>query len=122
MGRGAREDAEVSRPFQIVGVMSGAVVLLAMIWAMLQGPTGPAASWIQQNKWFAVTIVDVYAGLALSVAIMWMLEDGWRRLIYASLFLLLGNLAVGAWVALRLMGSRSGRSVTVRTPDQECCS
>ena len=122
MGGGAREDAEVSRPFQIVGVMSGAVVLLAIIWAMQQGPTGPAASWIQENKWFAVTIVDVYAGLALSVTIMWMLEDGWRRLIYASLFLLLGNLAVGAWVALRLMGSRSGRSVTVRTPDQECCS
>ncbi len=115
MGGGAREDAEVSRPFQIVGVMSGAVVLLAIIWAMQQGPTGPAASWIQENKWFAVTIVDVYAGLALSVAIMWMLEDGWRRLIYASLFLLLGNLAVGAWVALRLMGNPSDRIVRAKS-------
>ena len=122
MGRGAREDAEVSRPFQIVGVMSGAVVLLAMIWAMLQGPTGPAASWIQQNKWFVVTIVDVYAGLGLAIALMWVLEDGPKRMVYAALFLILGNIAVGGWVALRLMGSRSGRSVTVRTPDQECCS
>ena len=103
------------RPFQIVGVMSGAVVLLAIIWALLQRPTGPADLWILKNKWLAVTIVDVYAGLALSVAVMWMLEDGWKRLGYAALFLLLGNLAVGAWVALRLMGNPSDRIVKAKS-------
>lgn len=114
MGCGAREDAKVRRTFQIVGVMSGAVVLLAITWAMVQGPTDPEASWIQENKWFAVTIVDVYAGLALSVAIMWVLEDGWKRLGYAALFLMLGNLAVGAWVALRLTGNPSHRIVRAK--------
>ena len=115
MGRGAREDAKVRRRFQIVGAISGSLVLLAIIWAQLQGPAGPSASWIQQNKWFAVTIIDVYAGLALSIAIMWMLEDGWKRVGYAALFLLLGNLAVGAWMAVRLMGSPSDRIVRAKS-------
>ena len=103
------------RPFQIVGVMSGAVVFFAIIWALLQGSTGPADLWIQQNKWFTVTIVDVYAGLVLSVAIMWMLEDGTKRIFYAALFLMLGNIAVGGWVALRLMGNPSGRIVKAKS-------
>lgn len=91
------------------------MVLLAIIWGFLQGEPNPSASWVQQNKWFVVTIVDVYAGIGLAIALMWILEAGPKRLIYAVLFLVLGNLGVGAWVALRLMGNPSDRIVKARS-------
>ena len=91
------------------------MVLLAIIWGFLQGDPDASGSWVQQNKWFVVTIVDVYAGIALAIALMWILEDGPKRLIYAALFLMLGNLAVGAWVALRLMGNPSDRIVRAKS-------
>ena len=90
------------------------MVLLAIIWGFLQRDPDASASWVQQNKWFVVTIVDVYAGIGLAIALMWILEDGPKRLIYAVLFLVLGNLGVGAWVALRLTGNPSDRIVKAK--------
>ena len=115
MGRCPRENAEVTKNFQTVGTTAGLMVLLAIIWALLQAPAAPSSTWIQQNKWFAVTVVDVYAGLAMAIAIMWVVEDGRKRLAYAALFLVLGNVAVGAWLALRLMGNPSGRIVKAKS-------
>ena len=45
-----------------------------------------------------MTIVDVYAGLGLAIALMWVLEDGPKRIVSAALFLMLGSIAVGGWV------------------------
>ena len=104
----------MSRGFQAIGTVAALMVLLAIIWSLIQGDPDPSASWVQQNKWFVVTIVDVYAGLGLAIALMWVLEDGPKRMIYAVLFLVLGNLGVGAWVALRLMGNPAERCVRAK--------
>ena len=57
----------MSRGVQAIGAVAALMVLLAIIWSLIQGDPDPSASWVQQNKWFVVTIVDVYAGLGLAI-------------------------------------------------------
>lgn len=84
---------------------AGVAVALVMVgvigWAWSQSAIGDDFSVISDRPWGVVSLVDLYLGLALAaVWVVYREASGLRAAAWVLALIVLGNLALGAYVAV----------------------
>lgn len=93
----------------LVGWSAAAVMVAAISYGFAAGDFGDEGSQILDLAWGRVSLIDLYAGLALFVAwVVYRERSPVRSLIWIVLLVVTGNLAAGAYVGMA--AGRSGGS------------
>jgi len=77
-------------------VMFGAIAL-----SMATGDFGTEGSWILENPWGRMTLVDLYVGVALLAGWVFLRERSpWVAVIWLPVFFVLGNAGTALYAAI----------------------
>ena len=78
------------------------VLTAAIALAVGTGDFGAAGAWLVRDPWGRVTLLDLYAGFALSAVVIAAFERKfWSSLFWIAPILVLGNVWTAIWFAWR---------------------
>ena len=77
------------------------VMFAAIVVAMTTGDFGSEGSWILENPWGRMSLIDIYVGIALFAGWVFLRERSpWMAVLWLPAFVILGNAATALYAAI----------------------
>ena len=96
---------------RVFTVVLTVVMFAAIIVAMTTGDFGSEGSWILDNPWGRMSLIDIYVGIALFAGWVFLRERSpWVAVLWLPAFVILGNAGTALYAAIAAF-----RSGDVRT-------
>lgn len=88
---------------RLVPILAAAVLAAAILWASGEASIVDSFAAVAADPWGLVALIDLYAGFAIMLVVIGLLEPD-RRVTLAAVVLtpVLGNLVPAAWLLARL--------------------
>jgi hypothetical protein len=86
---------------RIVTVTLTVIMFAAIVVAMTTGDFGSEGSWILDNPWGRMSLIDIYVGIALFAG--WVLlreRSPWVAVLWIPAFVVLGNAGTALYAAI----------------------
>lgn len=86
---------------RIVTVTLTVVMFAAIVVAMATGDFGTEGSWILDNPWGRMSLIDIYVGIALFAGWVFLREESpWVAVLWLPAFVILGNAGTALYAAI----------------------
>jgi len=86
---------------RIVTVTLTVVMFAAIVVAMTTGDFGTEGSWILDNPWGRMSLIDIYVGIALFAGWAFLREGSpWVAVLWLPAFVILGNAGTALYAAI----------------------
>ena len=86
---------------RIVTVTLTVVMFAAIVVAMTTGDFGTEGSWILDNPWGRMSLIDIYVGIALFAGWVFLrVGSPWVALLWLPAFVILGNAGTALYAAI----------------------
>jgi len=96
---------------RIVTVALTIVMFAAIVVAMITGDFGTEGSWILDNPWGRMSLIDIYVGIALFAGWVFLREESpWVAVLWLPAFVILGNAGTALYAAIAAFRTDDVRS------------
>jgi hypothetical protein len=96
---------------RIVTVTLTVVMFAAIVVAMITGDFGTEGSWILDNPWGRMSLIDIYVGIALIAGWVFLREGSpWVAVLWLPAFVILGNAGTALYAAIAAFRTDDVRS------------
>ena len=96
---------------RIVTVTLTVVMFAAIVVAMTTGDFGTEGSWILDNPWGRMSLIDIYVGIALFAGWVFLREGSpWVAVLWLPAFVILGNAGTALYAAIAAFRTDDVRS------------
>jgi hypothetical protein len=96
---------------RIVTVTLTVVMFAAIVVAMTTGDFGTEGSWILDNPWGRMSLIDIYVGIALFAGWVFLREGSpWVAVLWLPAFVILGNAGTALYAAIAAFRTDNIRS------------
>ena len=86
---------------RVFTVVLTVVMFAAIIVAMTTGDFGSEGSWILDNPWGRMSLIDIYVGIALFAGWVFLRERSpWVAVLWLPAFVILGNAGTALYAAI----------------------
>ena len=86
---------------RIVTVALTIVMFAAIVVAMTTGDFSGEGSWILENPWGRMSLIDIYVGIALFAGWVFLREgSAWVAVLWLPVFVILGNAGTALYAAI----------------------
>jgi hypothetical protein len=86
---------------RIVTVTLTVIMFAAIVVAMTTGDFGSEGSWILDNPWGRMSLIDIYVGIALFAGWVFLRERSpWVAVLWIPAFVVLGNAGTALYAAI----------------------
>jgi hypothetical protein len=103
--------AQTMTGIRIFTVALTAVMLASIVIAMSTGDFGSEGSWLLDHPWGRMTLVDLYVGIAIFVAWVWIREPRrWTIVVWIPVFVVLGNAGTALYASIAAFTCDSPRA------------
>ena len=86
---------------RIVTVTLTVIMFAAIVVAMNTGDFGSEGSWILDNPWGRMSLIDIYVGIALFAGWVFLRERSpWVAVLWIPAFVVLGNAGTALYAAI----------------------
>jgi hypothetical protein len=86
---------------RIVTITLTVIMFAAIVVAMTTGDFGSEGSWILDNPWGRMSLIDIYVGIALFAGWVFLRERSpWVAVLWIPAFVVLGNAGTALYAAI----------------------